>query len=109
MDYGSSVYGSAPKNSLAKDLYNQGLRICLRALRTSPINALEIEAGCMPLEIRRQWIAEKEILKSVLVKLPIYDAFSISILDRLKERRRISRSLNMLALDWKKLSNQLDS
>lgn len=73
IDYGSTVYSSAPKiwlNKLSAS-YNRGLRICLRSLRTTPVNALQTAAGSMPLHIRRIWLTKKEIVKSISVKLPV--------------------------------------
>lgn len=72
IDYGSSINGSTRKSLLDKveAVYNRGLRICMRSLRTTPINALQAEAGSMPLSIRRELITRKEILKSILIDLP---------------------------------------
>ena len=55
LDYGSIVYGSARKSYL-KDLdtiHHQGLRLCLGAFRTSPVDSLYVEANEPPLNLRR--------------------------------------------------------
>lgn len=50
IDYGCLVYGGAGQKWLNKltVAYNRGLRICLRSLRTTTIEALEVEAGSIP-------------------------------------------------------------
>lgn len=56
MDYGCMVYGSANKSHLIKieRIQSQALRICCGAYSTSPVSALQVEMGEMPLQIRRQ-------------------------------------------------------
>lgn len=56
LDYGCTVYGSAAKSVLTElDVVQaRALRICLGAIRTSPVCALQVEAGEMPLWIRRK-------------------------------------------------------
>ena len=56
MDYGSIIYGSARKSYL-KDLdtiHHQGLRLCLGAFKTSPIDSLYVEANEPSLHLRRK-------------------------------------------------------
>ena len=55
LDYGSFVYGSASKTVLAKlDVVQaRALRLCCGAFRTSPVPALLVENGEMPLWLRR--------------------------------------------------------
>ncbi len=55
IDYGSMVYSSVSKSQLSKieAIQIQALRICSGAIRSSPITALQVEMGEMPLEIRR--------------------------------------------------------
>lgn len=55
IDYGCVVYSSAAKTQLLKidAIQSQALRICCGALRTTPIIALQVEMGEMPLKIRR--------------------------------------------------------
>jgi len=64
LDYGSAFYGMARKTQLKKlDLiHNKAIRLCLGALRSTPIDILMAEAGEFPLPIRRQWLADKFVL-----------------------------------------------
>lgn len=58
-DYGCMVYGSAAKTTLKQldVVHNQALRICCGAVKTTPIAALQIEMGEMPLHLRRDQLA----------------------------------------------------
>ena len=62
IDYGSIAYGSAAPPSLERlDVGHIGsrTRICSGAFRTSPVAALQVEMGDMPLQIRRQQLTKK--------------------------------------------------
>ena len=65
MDYGCFIYGSAPKSyiKMLNPIQNEGLRLCLGAYKTSPAESLEVEAGVLPLHIRREQLALQYILK----------------------------------------------
>ena len=65
LDYGSIVYGSAPKSyiKMLDPVQNQALRICLGAFRTSPKESLEVEADILPLHLRREKLALQYVLK----------------------------------------------
>ena len=54
MEYGCAVFSSARKSYLKKlePIQNQGLRICLGAFRTSPMQSLYVEANEPPLYLR---------------------------------------------------------
>ena len=56
IDYGSIVYGSAAAYLLKKVdvLQAQALRICSGAFKSSPVSALQVEMGEMPMEMRRK-------------------------------------------------------
>lgn len=56
IDYGSVAYGSAAKSVLAQVdiIQSRALRICLGAMKTAPVCSLPVEAGEMPLWIRRK-------------------------------------------------------
>ena len=56
---------AAYKTALAKldPVHNQGLRLSFRAFRSSPVESLYVEAHEPPLEIRREKLALKYILK----------------------------------------------
>ncbi len=55
IDYGCMVYSSASISQLLKveAIQSQALRICCGAIRSSPITAVQVEMGEMPLEFRR--------------------------------------------------------
>ena len=55
MDYGCFIYGSARKSyiQILDTIHHQGLRLCLGAYRTSPVNSLYTEANEPSLEHRR--------------------------------------------------------
>ena len=54
LEYGCAVFSSACKSYLKKlePIQNQGLRICLEAFRTSPIQSLYVEANEPPLYLK---------------------------------------------------------
>ncbi|GFQ96972.1 putative RNA-directed DNA polymerase from transposon BS [Trichonephila clavata] len=56
LDYGSVVYSSACKSLLKilDPVHHQGLRLCLGAFRTSPVESLYAEAYEPPLDLRRK-------------------------------------------------------
>ena len=55
LDYGSIVYGAARKSYLQmlEPVQNQGIRLCLGAFRTSPIDSMHVESNELPLHLRR--------------------------------------------------------
>uniref|UniRef100_A0A8C9Z4M2 ribonuclease H n=1 Tax=Sander lucioperca TaxID=283035 RepID=A0A8C9Z4M2_SANLU len=59
IDYGCVVYGVAAKTILEKinRLQYRALRVCIGAIKSTPINAILIEAGETPLELRREKLA----------------------------------------------------
>uniref|UniRef100_A0A3Q3AL86 Reverse transcriptase domain-containing protein n=1 Tax=Kryptolebias marmoratus TaxID=37003 RepID=A0A3Q3AL86_KRYMA len=59
IDYGSILYSSASSTLLKKidKIQYQALRLCCGAMKTTPVSALQVEMGEMPLEIRRTQIA----------------------------------------------------
>jgi len=56
IEYGCEVYGSANKRLLhcLDVIQNKCLRVCTGALRVTSIEALEVDCGVMPLDLRRQ-------------------------------------------------------
>jgi len=56
IDYGSIIYGSASETLLKSidRIQYRALRICLGAIKTTPVNALLVEANEMPLKLRRE-------------------------------------------------------
>jgi hypothetical protein len=65
LDCGCVVYGSARKSVLVSldRVQNAALRTCLGAFRTSPVSSLHVEAGELPLELRRQQLSLQYISK----------------------------------------------
>ena len=65
LDYGCEVYNSASNHLLSKleKVQNNCLRVILRAMKTTPITALQIEACQPPLQIRRNYLLTKYHLK----------------------------------------------
>ncbi|KAI2667110.1 hypothetical protein H4Q32_003505 [Labeo rohita] len=55
LDYACITYGSAAKSHLQKldVIQAQALRLCCGAFKTSPVPALQVEAGEMPLSLRQ--------------------------------------------------------
>ena len=65
LDYGSVIYHSASKTTLQKldAIQSQSLRLCCGALKCTPISALEVECGIPPLQLRRNFLAQKLAVK----------------------------------------------
>lgn len=78
IDYGCILYGSASK-SLLNNLdvtQRKALRICLGAMKSTPNDALHVEALEPPLSIRRQFLSEKFILKLTFCNIPLLNKIS---------------------------------
>ena len=65
LDYGSIVYGSARKSytQILDAVHHQGLRLCLGAFKTSPIESLYVEANEPSLTNRRIKLSLQYITK----------------------------------------------
>ena len=65
LDYGCVVYGSARRSYLLKldPIHHQGLRLCLGAFRTSPVESLYSEAREPSLSPRRRLLSLKYFIK----------------------------------------------
>ncbi|GFQ74797.1 putative RNA-directed DNA polymerase from transposon BS [Trichonephila clavata] len=65
LDYGSVVYSSACKSLLKilDSVHHQGLRLCLGAFRTSPVESLYAEAYEPPLDLRRKYLCLNHFMK----------------------------------------------
>lgn len=65
LDYASFlIEPTSKKNLLRLDrIQSQSLRLILGAMRSSPINALQVEAAEAPLHFRRQFMADKFLFK----------------------------------------------
>ena len=80
LEYGSQVYSSASLSTLKKldPVNNEALRICTGAFRSSPANSLQVEAGSPPLDLQREQLLLKYILR--LESNPEY-ALMLNVLD----------------------------
>ena len=67
IDYGSIIYQSASKSNLHKldVIQSQALRICCGALRCTPVEALEVDCGVIPLQLRRRFLSIQAAIKYV--------------------------------------------
>ena len=65
LDYGSIVYGSSRASYIKclDPIHNQGLRLCLGAFRTSPMESLYVEANEESLYKRRECLSIQYALK----------------------------------------------
>ncbi|GFQ70457.1 unc-112-related protein [Trichonephila clavata] len=65
LDYGSVVYSSACKSLLKilDPVHHQGLRLCLGAFCTSPVESLYAEAYEPPLDLRRKYLCFNHFMK----------------------------------------------
>ena len=65
LDYGCQVYGAARQKPLKylDTVQNSGLRLCLGAFRTSPIESMHVEAKELPIRLRRRRLSILYALK----------------------------------------------
>ena len=65
LDYGCQIYSSACKTLLNKldVVHNTGLRICSGAFKTSPIESIYVETGQLPLDLRREELAFRYMMR----------------------------------------------
>ena len=65
LDYGSIIYGSGTKSYLQvlDPIYNQVLRLCLVAYRTSPCQSLYAETNELSLNLRMKELSVNDTLK----------------------------------------------
>uniref|UniRef100_A0A8C1TCJ5 RNA-directed DNA polymerase from mobile element jockey n=1 Tax=Cyprinus carpio TaxID=7962 RepID=A0A8C1TCJ5_CYPCA len=56
IDYGCTVYGAGSKLEMKKleNIQSKALRICCGAIRSTPLDAIRVEMGEMPLDLRRE-------------------------------------------------------
>lgn len=86
IDYGCIVYGAAAITSLGKinRLQYRAFCVCIGAIKSTPVNAILIEAGETPLKLRREklalayWIRLKGSGKENLAKETIKDCWEYS-------------------------------
>ena len=78
IDYGCTLYGSASKSLLNNldVIQRKALRICLGAMKSTPNEALHVEALEPPLLIRRDFLSNKFLLKLNLCNTPLLQKIS---------------------------------
>ena len=77
IDYGCFVYRTASEDDLEalNVFHRQGIRLCLGAFKSSPIESLYVEANEPPLELRRDELAMRYSLKiKSNPNNPVYDS-----------------------------------
>lgn len=69
LDYGSHIFEGAAKTHLARldRLQYRCIRICLGAMRSSPVDALLVEAGELPLTLRRSLLTSRIVIKAAAI------------------------------------------
>lgn len=72
LDYASSVFGGSPKYllNMLNTTHLHGIRTAMTCLKSTPTNSLLSEAGETPLNIRREFLAQKEVLNIFINNLP---------------------------------------
>lgn len=65
LDYGNFLFGSASNTTLQilDRIQYQAIRICMGYLKSSPTNAILVEANELPLDLRTELMAQKFLLK----------------------------------------------
>lgn len=73
MEYGAVVYGNAAKTHRKRleTTLNASIRICMRYLKSTPINVILADSGQMLMEHRTEWLALKEIIKTMSGTNPV--------------------------------------
>lgn len=67
LEYGSQIYGNAAqthRNKLETSL-NSYVRVSMRYIRSTPINVMLADSGLMPMSNRVEWLALKDIIKTL--------------------------------------------
>jgi ribonuclease HI len=69
-DYASFIFHSLPNylETRIEVVLNKGLRLIVGAMRSTPINSLQVECGEMPFSIRRQYLSDRFLLKRFILK-----------------------------------------
>ena len=106
IDYGSIIYSTANKNLMQKlkSIHNLGIRLCIGAFRTSPVDSILAEAGEYSLEYRQEKQAlnfsmkilsfEKHPILNKLVNTLIYNKFANKSLRYKPIYARLAEKLN---------------
>lgn len=67
LDYGTFLLEGGSKKGFSKldNIQSRALRIIAGAMRSSPLNALQVECGEPPLHIRRQFLSDRFVFKAM--------------------------------------------
>ena len=99
LDYGCIVYGSARPSYIKRvdTVHNQGLRLCLGAFRTSPVQSLYVEANEPPLDMRRARLSLQYGVKLMSNEVnPAYSAvFQSDIVATFEAKERAIKPLGL--------------
>lgn len=66
IDYGSQILVGSCKSKMVKldNLQAKAIRVCIGAMKSAPINAMQVLVNEMPLELRRKWLSIKYWIKA---------------------------------------------
>jgi len=82
LEYGCQVYGSASPSVVNRldTIQATGLRLCLGVPRTTPNEALQVEAGELPLDLRREQLSAQYRVRSLALPdaHPLVEEFSFA-------------------------------
>jgi ribonuclease HI len=69
-DYASFIFHALPKylENKIEITQNKGLRLILGAMRSTPVNSLQVECAEMPMHIRRQYLADRFMARRMILK-----------------------------------------
>lgn len=70
LDYGSIAYHSSPHVKVLDKVQYRCIRICIGAMKSTPINAMLVESGELPLKLRWKYLIHKYIYKKILRREP---------------------------------------
>ena len=106
LDYGCIVYGSARPSYIKRldTVHNQGLRLCLGAFRTSPVQSLYVEANEPLLDMRRTHLSLQYGVKLMSNEVnPAYSAvFQSDIVATYEANERAIKPLGLrgISMEW---------
>lgn len=83
MEYGASTYGNAANTHLNKlqVLQNSYIRVAMKYLKSTPVHVLLAETGQLPMKLRVEALAKKELIRSLYHRTPLLKILS-GTLDR---------------------------
>ncbi|XP_026471465.1 uncharacterized protein LOC113375733 [Ctenocephalides felis] len=96
-DYGCLVWNNSKTCKKLDKLQYRCLRICMGAMLSTPTNALLVESREMPLELRRQFLCDKFVLKNLSIENSrfIENVCEVAVDTRLNNQSCISKLRNL--------------